>query len=125
MSHQLSWRAGEWGWEQRSISLCMQGNSQPISEGIDFFFNFFFSPPKGGLCSFSLLKGGRGVEGKNPLLFKYILYLFVFLLKCFLCILRKSIDNLSQIIFFTRFQFAKTLFHKRIFLCMMCLGLCM
>lgn len=51
LRHQLSWKAGERSWEQRSISLCRQGDSQPISEGIDFshqkvFFVFLYAKKK-------------------------------------------------------------------------------
>lgn len=56
--------------------MCRQGNSQPISEGIDFFFFLIPPPPpKGRLCSFFFAEGGESVERKNTLLFKYILFI--------------------------------------------------
>lgn len=58
--------------------MCRQGNSQPISEGIDFFFFLFLIPPPHQKVVFvlsSLLKGGRVWKEKNTLLFKYILFI--------------------------------------------------
>lgn len=105
----------------------VHAGKQPAHQWGDWFFflYIFFSPHR--KVVFVLFLCWKGEEGwkEKTLCYLNTFCLFVFPLKCFLCILRKSIDNLSQIIFFTCFQFAKTVFHKRIFLCMLCLGLCM
>lgn len=115
LRHQLSWKAGERAWEQRSISLCRQGDSQPISEGIDFshqkiFFVFLFAKEK-----------THTNQPPPPPLFKHVLFIFFSHWKCFIFILRKNIDNFRQNIVFTWFHFAKTIFCKRGCFCVWCM----
>lgn len=93
----------------KGASAC--ADSQPISEGIDFF------PPKGLLC-FSFCKRKKREKRTNTHL-NTLCSIFSHW-KRFIFILRKNIGNFRQNIFFTCFHFAKNTFCKRGCFCVRC-----
>lgn len=58
LRHQLSWKAGEESWEQRSISLCRQGEARPSVRGLIF-------PTKRSSLFFSLQKNKKEEKRKS------------------------------------------------------------
>ena len=106
----------------KGASACAgRETASPSVRGLIFFF-FFNSPPpppptKRSSLFFLLCWRGGECGKKKTLCCLNTFCLFVFPLKYFLCILRKRIDDLSRSIFFTCFQFAKTVFHKKMLMC--------